>query len=554
MNMASNFETALGFLAACALKSTVLFVLACALVTVLHKQSAATRHRVWAMGILSALALPACTLLLPAWHSAALGSAASLWVPASTVAEKSGSENLTAMIVNATTASPLIGASAGILVMIWAVGSTIFVSRLAGGLIRLARESARAKQVGADQWLTCASEFSNALKIARPVRLAECGNPLAMPFTWGIFRPLVILPVSAQEWPETRRRVVLLHEFAHIARCDWLLQMCAELVRSFYWFHPLAWMAARNMRQESERACDDAVLNSGVNAAEYARQLLDLARTVENAELSWSTGFAVARPSTLERRFAAMLNPSIRRRGLSPRARLLAALAALCLLLMLATLQLPAQNLSGKFTGTIYDPSRAAVPNATVIMSNEKSGTIEMTASDADGNFKFAALAAGEYEMKVLKPGFQEYKAPQVVLAPGRESSHSLTLNVGTITEEVDVVAEGTAKALPAGTARNPARIRLGGDIQAARLLNKVQPLYPAAARAAGIQGTVILHAVIGMDGKPLSLRIMNIQADPELARAAVEAVSQWRYQPTLLNRQPIEVDTTINVNFSLLP
>lgn len=249
-----------------------------------------------------------------------------------------------------------------------------------------------------------------------------------------------------------------------------------------------------------------------------------------------------------------MLNPSIRRRGLSPRAKLLAALAALCLLLMLATLQLSAQNVSGKFTGTIYDPSGAAVSNATVIMSNEKSSTIEMTASDADGNFKFTALPAGEYEMKVLKPGFQEYKAPQVVLGLGRESSRSLTLKVGAITEEVDVVAEGTGKALPAGTARTAARIRLGGDIQAARLLNKVQPLYPAAAKAAGIQGTVILHAVIGMEGKPLSLRIMNEQADPELARTAVEAVSQWRYKPTLLNGQPIEVDTTINVKFSLAP
>jgi periplasmic protein TonB len=64
----------------------------------------------------------------------------------------------------------------------------------------------------------------------------------------------------------------------------------------------------------------------------------------------------------------------------------------------------------------------------------------------------------------------------------------------------------------------------------------------------------VILHAIIGMKGDPLSLRVVNTQVDPELARAAVEAVSKWRYSPTLLNGDPIEVDTTVTVNFKLLP
>jgi protein TonB len=68
------------------------------------------------------------------------------------------------------------------------------------------------------------------------------------------------------------------------------------------------------------------------------------------------------------------------------------------------------------------------------------------------------------------------------------------------------------------------------------------------------VEGTVVLHAVIGMDVKPLSLQVMNSQVDPQLARAAIEAVSQWRYTPTLLNGEPIEIDTTISVNFRLLP
>ena len=144
-----------------------------------------------------------------------------------------------------------------------------------------------------------------------------------------------------------------------------------------------------------------------------------------------------------------MLNASTERRQVSLRTRLLTALSALCLVLPLGALRLSAQNQSGKFTGTIYDPSGAPVPNATVIMANHKADRAEMTTSDANGNFKFTYLPAGEYEMKVLKRGFEEYKVPQVTLEPGRDSSHSMTLTVGAVTEEVDVVAKEPLRLCP---------------------------------------------------------------------------------------------------------
>jgi TonB family protein len=458
------------------------------------------------------------------------------------------------MIVEARADSLSFSKLPGLVLLLWAAGLIFVAMRLAAGLARLAWISAHSQPLIDDDWMHAVSAISKDLKITRPVRLLQSGNPVAMPVTWGIVRPVIMLPAVAPEWSEKRGRIVLYHELAHIARGDWFLQICAEIARGFYWFHPLAWIATRRLRQESERACDDFVLNSGIEPSDYANQLLDLARTVEDSRRAWSTALAFVRPSNLERRFAAMLNRSIDRRRLSPGAKLLAVVSALCLVLPLATLQLSGQNLSGKFTGTIYDPSAAAVPNATVIMTNRRANTTEMTSSDADGNFKFMALPAGEYEMKVLKRGFEEYQVPQVVLEPGRESSRSMTMKVGSITEEVNVVAEGTAKALPGGTVDKPTRIRLGGDIQAPKLLNKVPPVYPAAAKAAGVEGAVILHAIIGTEGSPLSLRIVNTQVDPELARAAVEAVGRWRYNPTLLNGDPIEVDTTVTVNFKLIP
>jgi len=115
-------------------------------------------------------------------------------------------------------------------------------------------------------------------------------------------------------------------------------------------------------------------------------------------------------------------------------------------------------------------------------------------------------------------------------------------------------VAEGVGKGVASNGVTKTIRVRVGGEVQAPKIIEKVQPVYPEKAKAAGIQGTVMLHAIIGMEGNPLSLRVMNKQIDPDLARAAVEAVNKWRYQPTLLNGEPIEVDTTIMVNFTLKP
>src|SRR5229473_4217415 len=93
-------------------------------------------------------------------------------------------------------------------------------------------------------------------------------------------------------------------------------------------------------------------------------------------------------------------------------------------------------------------------------------------------------------------------------------------------------------------------RIRQGGSVQAALLVNKVTPVYPPLARQTRISGTVRLHAIISKSGSIQSLEV--ISGHPLLVRAAMDAVQQWRYKPTLLNGEPVEVDTTIDVIFSL--
>ena len=143
--------------------------------------------------------------------------------------------------------------------------------------------------------------------------------------------------------------------------------------------------------------------------------------------------------------------------------------------------------------------------------------------------------------MKVVKPGFAVYRASG--LEPSGESPQNITLEA----------AREDGNAMPALEPGAKPPLPLDNGVQSAKILTKVTPSYPAAAKEARVQGAVTLDAIIGVDGKPRALRVRNAEIDPELARAAVESVSQWRYRPTLLNDEPIEIATTVVVNFTLM-
>ena len=108
----------------------------------------------------------------------------------------------------------------------------------------------------------------------------------------------------------------------------------------------------------------------------------------------------------------------------------------------------------------------------------------------------------------------------------------------------------GTGSALPPPPKAAPSRIRVGGNVAAAKLIRQVTPVYPTIAKTAHISGTVVLHAIIAKDGTIQELTYVS--GPPLLMRNAMDAVRQWRYNPTLLNGEPVEVDTTISVVFTL--
>ena len=197
---------------------------------------------------------------------------------------------------------------------VWLAGALLVAAPLLVGTApRLrARPAPRGVLVAATGPRCCATSPGRS-RSGAPVRLLR-GRPKSMPMAWGLLRPAVVLPEDAEGWSVEQRRAVLTHELGHVKRHDCLTQALAQAACAVYWFHPLAWIAAWRLRVERERACDDLVLRAGASGPDYADHLLQLARGARaRAGPAWA--LAMARPSQLEGRLLAILDPSLDRRG-----------------------------------------------------------------------------------------------------------------------------------------------------------------------------------------------------------------------------------------------
>ena len=222
--------------------------------------------------------------------------------------------------------------------LFWMLGAAAVLLRCAVGHLGLRRLARSARPLANAEWQAQLAETAASLGLRRMPDL-RASEAVGTPVTWGVRRPFVILPAEADSWPSERRRAALLHELAHLERGDYLAQLAGTVACAVYWFHPLAWMALRQLKRESERACDDRVLAAGAAPAEYAAQLLEVARGAHARRLTGlAPAIAMARPSTLEGRLLAVLDETTPRGAISLRSRLAGALAVATLLVPFASL------------------------------------------------------------------------------------------------------------------------------------------------------------------------------------------------------------------------
>ena len=548
----------LALLLGAALRGTCLLLICGVLVLTLRRASAAARHLVWSLGLGAMLALPFISLTLPAWDVPVITT----WL-SRTASERNPTQEESPVFLKrsqihgddtarvspaaiATADHPL---RAGWILFLWAIGSSLLAARIAVGEWCVLRITRRSLPFETPQANAVLERVRSSFRLSRAVWLRTSAE-IVVPFTRGWLRPDVLLPAEAQQWSRSQLEWVLAHELAHVRRNDYLTQIAAQLACALFWLHPLVWLAAFAMRKERERACDDIVLSLGHPPTDYAEFLLVLSRSLQCTNGAWSTSVAMAQSSQLEVRMKALLDPKLNHKPLAKRRALLITALAALLLLPVAALRVAAKNASGNISGTIHDPSGAVVPDASVtLISMDQKVKIEGN-SGADGTFKFAAIPPGGYRLEIASHGFAITKSADLNLTPSGDLHQDITMDLGEVLQEVVVHGHKTAEN-PSAPRPSPRRIRVGGNVQAAHLISQVKPEYPEALQKRGIEGSVILRAVIGTSGQVLSLSPFS-DPDPALTKAALDAVRQWKYTPTLLNGEPVEVVTTITVAFRL--
>jgi TonB family protein len=279
---------------------------------------------------------------------------------------------------------------------------------------------------------------------------------------------------------------------------------------------------------------------------------MDLVRALAATRARWEDAPAMAEASDLEPRVRALLDSKRSRHPLSRRAALAIASVALAVLLPVAVITAQSQAARGSLVGVVEDPSSAHVPNCQVTAKNLDGPNQEVTRANAAGEYRFAALPPGHYALEFRSAGFAVFKA-EVTVAAGKTARVDVTLDLGEVSETVVVKGQKPAAVTPAAPmARPPQRIRVGGNVQATKLVLMARPQYPPELEQLGIQGTVVMRAVISTTGNLLNLEAISSNVDARLVTTAMDAVRLWKYQPTLLNGQPVEVVTTITVDFQL--
>jgi beta-lactamase regulating signal transducer with metallopeptidase domain len=338
--------TVLTFFIDLAIKSALICAVAAIATLLLRRSSAHVRDTVWIFAVVGLLLLPTLAVLSPVWNVPIIPDLASLssgsYLPDSEKPEQSapGASPATRADTPEVAGTSSGSAASGVPWYAWGI-----LAWIAGGVLCLCWNlilhagvrSVVRRAVPADRrWTVLLDGVARELDLRRKVRLLESGG-LKAAVTVGIVEPVIVLPSDCDEWPASRRRLVLSHEVAHVKRWDTLIEMFALLATIVYWFNPLVWYAVNRLRIERETDCDNAVLRTGAKPSEYAELLMTIA-----ADLSASTTPAwqlstISQSSNVKDRLMDILNQRVDRATGSRRSAIVTGVIALSLVLPIST-------------------------------------------------------------------------------------------------------------------------------------------------------------------------------------------------------------------------
>jgi len=556
--------------------ASVVLLLAHAIVPRLRRRSAAERHLLWGASLAIAAMLPLLAVLVPAWQpewAARLGDA---WPSSLAALRPWTSVQGGDVIVRPTGVETPAWDAARWLMALWMTGTAVALLLLARDVARLVHLARDARPMGDRRCQEVCQACASQLHLSRTPALFVSQRAV-MPMTWGVRRPRVLLPAAARDWPADRLRAVLAHELAHIARADWLVHLVAQLACAVYWFHPLFWTAERALGRETELAADDEVLGGGLEASQYATDMVEIVRACRPEVSSRAPAVAMARVKHLERRIAALLQPGANRARVSRRLAVVTAAASVLVVLPLAAI-------SG---GEVVDVEVRAVALPAAIQASMSSGLPPATPTVRASRTGGASDAAREDSTSL--PAIEEYTTPPLYSDEARRRGVE---GIVTIAFRVDdrgyVTAARVVKGLGGGLDQNalvalrqwrfrpgrrngtPAAMDAEVDVEFSLRSEGINELIandmatlvgpgvtpPRVVRTSSVplrtvhaSGSVLLDVVLQQDGSPRVVRILRTLT-PEADESAVRHFEQWRFSPAIKNGVPVRVRMNAEVRF----
>jgi beta-lactamase regulating signal transducer with metallopeptidase domain/HEAT repeat protein len=339
-------------------KATIILIAALGITVMMQKASAGARHLVWLGALGTLLVVPALTAWAPLRLEILPPLAATLdpavVTPPATApvpAMAAPRADVDAQPTTTTTPAPAVAPSwmsrlsamsaLSLVFTVWIVVATLILLSLAWSALIVRRIVRQARPLTDESWAGPLYEIADRLGLDDAPRLLR-SDEAKMPFACGVLRATIVLPAESDGWTLDRRRAVLLHELAHVRRRDLLGHTLGRLACAFYWFHPLVWTAARELRSESERACDDLALSCGTRAADYAEHLLDIVTSIRR-DATPSVALAMARRKEFEGRMLAILDPHLRHSSPS-RAQSAALIGSLAVIALVVGAAAPARR------------------------------------------------------------------------------------------------------------------------------------------------------------------------------------------------------------------
>lgn len=490
------------------MKPGMILLMIAALWFCLRKKSAALQHFVLSLGVVSVLVLPLLTSVLPTIEWKLLPTFAA--ISAHSLLGLENSYQWLSVDFDQRDFFLLLG-----LYLVVAI-SILFYLLL--GIIGLAQQTKITQPVASAELLKQLDELRELLDISRKVTLVS-SRAVTSPQTWGLWRPVIMLPREALVWDQDKQLSVLIHELGHITRWDWLTTMAVKITCACFWFLVPLWWFARQIYHQAEIACDDYIYKLRDKHLIYARNLMDIAES-GSARNEINSALSMRGHSPIYLRIIAVLDKQRAHQPVAVEAAQYWLICGLFILFVLASVQLlPLQQ---------QLPAR-----------DGERLVIELSDAQQSGETNTLVPRVEVFSWELLQQ-LKQHQPIQPVHLPMDDQVETLRIQVPRPTpDELQELAkiEDEENFLTSVSTAKP-DISVEGFLP----IDMVVPEYPALALQNGIEGWVQVQFTIDIHGQIVQPQIIARSPSRVFDRSVLAALKKSNYRPQILNGEPVIV------------